>query len=142
MIIQYKLLNYLFCLLQTTSGMQLQEMAAHQDRVRMRAAAVMYANSLHGRGGQNTGAQPSSMGEEALQSAQPSERAGPDYLSQARTSMQQHPGFGNSLPLFNKGKGLPGLENGMGLAGQRAAQIQQAVLQGGKMATHAATRYI
>lgn len=140
MIIQYKLLNYLFCLLQTTSGMQLQEMAAHQDRVRMRAAAMMYASSL--RGVQNTGAQPSSMGEEALQSAQPSERAGPDYLSPARTSMQQHPGFGNSLPLFNKGKGLPGLENGMGLAGQRAAQIQQAVLQGGKMATHAATRYI
>ena len=141
MIFQYKLLNYLLCLLQTTSGMQLQEFAAHQERLRMRAAAVMYANSL-GRGVQNTGAQPSSTGEEALQSAQPSERAGPDYLPPARTSTQQHPGFGNSLPLFTKGKGLPGLENGMGLAGQRAAQIQQAVLQGGKMATHAATRYL
>lgn len=122
--------------------MRLQEFAAHQERVRMKAANLMYANRLQGRGVQNTGAQPSSTGEEALQSAQPSERAGPDYLPAARTYTQQHPGLGNSLPPFNKGKGLPGMENGMALAGQRAAQIQQAFLQGEKMATHAATRYL
>lgn len=99
----------------------------------------MLGNSLQVRGGQNTGAQPSSLGEEALQSAQPSERAGPDHLSPARPSTQQHPGFGNLLHPFNKGKGLPNLENGMTLQGQRA-QMQQAHFQRGKMETQAAAR--
>lgn len=102
----------------------------------------MLGYSLQVRGGQNTGAQPSSLGEEALQSAQPSERAGPDHLSPARPSTQQHPGFGNSLPPFNKAKGLPILENGMTLQGSRAAQMQQALSQRGKMETQAGARYV